>query len=150
MSVHKNLFLSNGKYLYGCLVLLLMAVAFVAFSVTDSDDFEAAKREILIRKIGHELLLQSGDSVSRVLPVNRMLDNNYQLSFTPLLVLLSPTALFPPAFVYETLKICVWFTSLNLPTKVKMLVKATPTSAEITCSLVLKIIEEGFTINRIV
>jgi len=81
MSERQNSFLSNGKYLFGCLVLLLMAVVCVAFSVTGSDDFEIAKREILIRKVGHELLLQSGDSVSRVLPVNKISADEYQLSF---------------------------------------------------------------------
>ncbi|HEY9533261.1 MAG TPA: winged helix-turn-helix domain-containing protein, partial [Mucilaginibacter sp.] len=46
-----------------------------------SDDFAIARREILLRKIGHELLLQSGDSTSRVLPVKKIAENEYQISF---------------------------------------------------------------------
>ncbi|GAA4083479.1 hypothetical protein GCM10022392_00140 [Mucilaginibacter panaciglaebae] len=49
--------------------------------MTDSDDFAIARREILLRKIGHELLLQSGDSTSRVLPVKKIAENEYQIGF---------------------------------------------------------------------
>ncbi|WP_246343476.1 winged helix-turn-helix domain-containing protein [Adhaeribacter radiodurans] len=40
-----------------------------------------ARREILLRRIGHEILLQSGDSTSRVLPVKKIAKNEYQISF---------------------------------------------------------------------
>jgi len=46
-----------------------------------SDNFDAARREILLRRIGHEILLQSGDSTSRVLPVKKIAANEYQISF---------------------------------------------------------------------
>jgi DNA-binding response OmpR family regulator len=46
-----------------------------------SDDFDLARREVLLRRIGHELLLQSGDSTSRVLPVEKIAENQYQISF---------------------------------------------------------------------
>ncbi|GAB2972534.1 hypothetical protein GCM10027049_02960 [Mucilaginibacter puniceus] len=49
--------------------------------MTGNDDFDISRREILLRRIGHELLLQSGDSKSRVLPVKRIADNEYQISF---------------------------------------------------------------------
>ncbi|MEA5257464.1 winged helix-turn-helix domain-containing protein [Arcicella aquatica] len=49
--------------------------------MTDSDDFAIARREILLRRIGHELLLQSGDSTSRVLPIKKIAENEYQISF---------------------------------------------------------------------
>jgi len=35
----------------------------------------------MLRKIGHEVLLQSGDSTSRVLPVTRISENDYQIRF---------------------------------------------------------------------
>lgn len=35
----------------------------------------------MLRRIGHELLLQSGDSTSRVLPVKKIAENAYQISF---------------------------------------------------------------------
>ncbi|MFV8347684.1 winged helix-turn-helix domain-containing protein [Flavobacterium sp. ZB4P13] len=47
----------------------------------DSDDFAIARREVLLRRIGHELLLQSGDSTSRVLPVKKIAENEYQITF---------------------------------------------------------------------
>ncbi len=81
MSQRQNKLFSNDKYLFGSVSLLLVAGICLSFSFTVTDDFEIARREILIRKVGHELLLQSGDSVSRVLPVNIISDNEFQLSF---------------------------------------------------------------------
>jgi Transcriptional regulatory protein, C terminal len=81
MSTRQNLLFRNGKYLFGSLVLLLIYVTCVAFSITGNDDFDIARREILIRRIGHELLLQSGDSSSRVLPIKKITENDYQISF---------------------------------------------------------------------
>jgi len=49
--------------------------------MTGSNDFDIARREVLLRRIGHEILLQSGDSVSRVLPVKKIAENEYQISF---------------------------------------------------------------------
>ncbi|MEI6596388.1 MAG: winged helix-turn-helix domain-containing protein [Bacteroidota bacterium] len=99
MSERQNLRIRNRKYLYGSLVLLLISVICLAFSKTGSDDFEMARREILIRKIGHELLLQSGDSVSRVLPVNKISENEYQVRFEHELTFL------PDSLVNTTLRL---------------------------------------------
>jgi DNA-binding winged helix-turn-helix (wHTH) protein len=60
---------------------MFISLIFVAFSMTGNDDFDLARREILLRRIGHEILLQSGDSVSRVLPVKKIGKNEYQVSF---------------------------------------------------------------------
>jgi len=49
--------------------------------MTSSDDFDVARREVLLRRIGHEILLQSGDSASRVLPVKKIAENEYQIRF---------------------------------------------------------------------
>lgn len=65
----------------GSLLLLLIAVLTVAFSWTDSDDFMDARREILLRRVGHEVLLLSGDSTARVLPVKKVREHTYQISF---------------------------------------------------------------------
>ena len=62
-------------------MLLFISIICVAFSMTGSDNFEFARREVLLRRIGHEILLQSGDSVSRVLPVKKIAENEYQISF---------------------------------------------------------------------
>lgn len=77
----RNLLSGKGKYLFGCLLLMFIAAISVAFIIGDSDDFDIARREVLLRRIGHEILLQSGDSTSRVLPVKKMAENEYQLSF---------------------------------------------------------------------
>lgn len=81
MSTYQKLLNSNRKNLLGVLFLVLTSLAFLAFSIDGDDNFEKARVEILIRKVGHELLLQSGDSVSRVLPVNKISANEYQISF---------------------------------------------------------------------
>jgi len=49
--------------------------------MSGSDDFDIARREVILRRIGHEILLQSGDSLSRVLPVKKITENEYQISF---------------------------------------------------------------------
>ncbi|WP_229029216.1 winged helix-turn-helix domain-containing protein [Flavobacterium sp. SLB02] len=61
--------------------ILFSAIIYAAFPAQDSDGFDFARREILLRKIGHELLLQSGDSTSRVLPVKKISENEYQIRF---------------------------------------------------------------------
>jgi len=71
----------KGSYRFALLLLLFISAICVAFSMTDSDDFGIARREIMLRKIGHELLLQSGDSTSRVLPLKKISANEYQISF---------------------------------------------------------------------
>jgi hypothetical protein len=69
------------KYLGGLLILTFISFVFVALSMTNNDDFDYARREILLRRIGHEILLQSGDSTSLILPVKRIANNEYQVSF---------------------------------------------------------------------
>ena len=69
------------KYLFGLTVLPFIAVICVAFSIKNDDSFDIARREVLLRRIGHELLLQAGDSTSRVLPVKKIAENEYQISF---------------------------------------------------------------------
>ncbi len=81
MLVRRNLLPVKRKHLGGLLLLTFISIVFVAFSMTGNDDFDFARREILLRRIGHEILLQSGDSTSRVLPVKKIAKNEYQISF---------------------------------------------------------------------
>ena len=81
MLVRRNLLPVKRKHLGGLILLTFIAIICVAFSMTGNDDFDFARREILLRRIGHEILLQSGDSVSRVLPVKKIGKNEYQISF---------------------------------------------------------------------
>nr|WP_315257412.1 winged helix-turn-helix domain-containing protein [uncultured Flavobacterium sp.] len=77
----RNLLSGKSRYLFGFMLLLFISVICAAFSMTDSDDFDIARREVLLRRIGHEILLQSGDSTSRVLPVKKIAKNEYQIRF---------------------------------------------------------------------
>jgi hypothetical protein len=60
---------------------MFISIIGLAFSMAGSDDFDIARREVLLRKIGDELLMQSGDSKSRVFPVKKIAENEYQISF---------------------------------------------------------------------
>ncbi|MGV8878257.1 MAG: winged helix-turn-helix domain-containing protein [Sphingobacteriaceae bacterium] len=77
----RNVLSGKGKYLIALTLLLFFTMICLAFNMTEGDDFQIARREILLRRIGHELLLQSGDSTSRVLPVKKIADNEYQIKF---------------------------------------------------------------------
>lgn len=77
----RHLLLGKRKYLIGVILLSFFAVICAAFNMIGSDSFDMARREVLLRRIGHELLLQSGDSTSRVLPVKKISENEYQISF---------------------------------------------------------------------
>ncbi|WP_395062248.1 winged helix-turn-helix domain-containing protein [Flavobacterium sp.] len=81
MHFSRNLLSGKRMCLFPLMVLLFIAIICMAFSSEESDEFNFAKREILLRRIGHELLLQSGDSTSRVLPIKNIAENEYQISF---------------------------------------------------------------------
>jgi hypothetical protein len=77
----RNLFSGKRKYLCLLILLLFVFITCMAFRIVDGDDFDIARKEVLLRKIGHELLLQSGDSTSRVLPIKKIAENEYQIRF---------------------------------------------------------------------
>jgi hypothetical protein len=81
MPVKRNFLSIKRKHIGGLFILMFISIICVAFSMTSSDNFDFARREILLRRIGHEILLQSGDSTSRVLPVKKIGGNEYQISF---------------------------------------------------------------------
>ena len=81
MLVKRNFLPIKRKHMGGLLILLFISIICVAFSMTGNDDFDFARREVLLRRIGHEILLQSGDSTSRVLPVKKIAENEYQIRF---------------------------------------------------------------------
>jgi len=81
MHVSQNLISEKRKYLFALILLLFISVICVAFSVAGNDDFDISRREVLLRRIGDELLSQSGDHTSRVLPVEKISENEYQIRF---------------------------------------------------------------------
>nr|WP_314498986.1 winged helix-turn-helix domain-containing protein [uncultured Chryseobacterium sp.] len=81
MFLSRNFLSGACNCFFGFILLSFIFIICAAFSTEDNNDFDFAKREVLLRKIGHELLLQSGDRTSRVLPVKRISENEYQISF---------------------------------------------------------------------
>lgn len=67
-------------------LLFITAFVIATFSViacmpSNQDEFAFAKEAIVMRDIGHKILLSSGDSVSRVLPINKITSKRYQIRF---------------------------------------------------------------------
>lgn len=81
MRVRSNLLSGKRKYLFAGILLMFVAATWVIFHMAGNDDYGIARREVLLRRIGHEILLQSGDSTSRVLPVQKVAGNEYKISF---------------------------------------------------------------------
>jgi hypothetical protein len=64
------------------IAIVMLAIFFIASSFTDSDrDLRAKQVNLMIRQIGHRLLLQAGDSTSRVLPVTEIKEGTFLLRF---------------------------------------------------------------------
>src|SRR5215203_4252723 len=59
------------------IVILISAVAFI----NNKNEIPAKHVEVVLRDIGHQLLLSAKDSSSRVLPVKKLNENTYKISF---------------------------------------------------------------------
>ncbi len=59
------------------IVILISAVAFI----NKKNEIPEKHLEVVLRDIGHQLLLSAKDSTSRVLPVKKLNENTYQISF---------------------------------------------------------------------
>jgi len=81
MSDRSNPGSGKPRYLYGWIILPIIAIVGIIFSLMDQDGLEIARREVLLRRIGDEMLTQSGDRTSRVLPVKKVAANEYKISF---------------------------------------------------------------------
>jgi hypothetical protein len=81
MQLSQNSIFTKRKYAFALLLLSFVVIICFAFSKTDDGDFDSARREVVLRRIGHEVLLQAGDSTSRVLPIKKIAENEYQISF---------------------------------------------------------------------
>jgi hypothetical protein len=70
--------------LFVALLAVVAGITLTAAVLIQPDDkspFLEDRGELLIRKIGDDLLLQAGDSISRVLPVKRLGNDVFQLEF---------------------------------------------------------------------
>lgn len=73
-------FMSMKRYsFFAVLSISVVAIAF-AF-VKKSNEYPDKHLEIVLRNIGHQVLLHSNDSTSRVLPITTVNDNTYRISF---------------------------------------------------------------------
>ena len=113
-------FFNNRLAMASGMATVMLAIFFIASSFRkDSDrDLRAKQVNLIIRQIGHRLLLQAGDSTSRVLPVTEIKEGTFLLKFEnefvfnhdSLLVLsqgLLPKAQFPSGYtvtVHDCLK----------------------------------------------
>jgi hypothetical protein len=60
--------------------LLIFFYAVTGSQLNDSD-FKEARKAVIMRQVGHQILLHSGDSISKVLPVKKLAENKYQIQF---------------------------------------------------------------------
>lgn len=70
------------KYIYA-LFLLFLAIFAIPFSCNNllESAIDNPKNEILLRKIGHEVLISNNDKTSKVVPVKTISKNEFQISF---------------------------------------------------------------------
>ena len=74
----------NNRLVTGSgITVVMLAIFFIASSFTERSDrdLRAKQVNIIIRQMGHQLLLQAGDSTSRVLPVTEINEGTFQLTF---------------------------------------------------------------------
>lgn len=102
----------NG-YIFGSLFLAILVLLTVSFT-NDRDRFRERTDLIVLRKMGHEILMAGGDSTSRVLPVQEIAGNEFELQFG------SPLAIKPQELIKIVEKNAAIY---GLPLKYSVLVK---------------------------
>ena len=73
-------FISMKQYFFIAVFSVCMILVAMAF-VKESNEYPDKHLEIVLRNIGHLVLLHSNDSTSRVLPVKTVNNNTYRISF---------------------------------------------------------------------
>jgi hypothetical protein len=77
-----NGFFTNRLVVGFGIAIVMLAIFFIPSSFTEHDrDLRAKQVNLIIRQIGHRLLLQAGDSTSRVLPVTETKEGTFLLKF---------------------------------------------------------------------
>ena len=76
-------FLTNRLAVGSGIAIVMLAIFFIASSFTKRSDrdLRAKQANLIVRQIGHRLLLQAGDSTSRVLPVTEIKEGTFLLTF---------------------------------------------------------------------
>jgi Transcriptional regulatory protein, C terminal len=68
------------KYFFTSIAIIAWLTAVVSF-VNRKNDMVEKHLEVVLRAVGHQLLLHANDSTSRVLPIERIKENTYQIAF---------------------------------------------------------------------
>src|SRR5687768_1662143 len=74
----------NNRLVVGCGITIVMSALFLitsSFTKHPDHDLRAKQVNLILRQIGHHLLLQAGDSTSRVLPVTEIKEGTFLLKF---------------------------------------------------------------------
>src|SRR5687768_15426443 len=74
----------NNRFAMGSgIAIVMLAIFFIASSFTKRSDRDIKTKQanLIIRQIGHQLLLQAGDRTSRVLPVTEIREGTFLLEF---------------------------------------------------------------------
>ncbi len=76
-------FFTNRLVVGSGIAIVMLAIFFIASSFTEHSDRDLRAKQVnlIIRQIGHRLLLQAGDSTSRVLPVTEIKEGTFLLKF---------------------------------------------------------------------
>jgi DNA-binding winged helix-turn-helix (wHTH) protein len=76
-------FFNDRSVVGGSFAIAMLAIFFIGSSFTKhpDPDLRAKQANLIIREIGHRLLLQAGDSTSRVLPVTEIKEGTFLLTF---------------------------------------------------------------------
>jgi hypothetical protein len=103
-------FFTNRLVVVAGIAIVMLAIFFIASSFTDDSDRDLRAKQVnlMVRQIGHRLLLQAGDSTSRVLPVTEKegtfllrFENEFVFNHDSLMVLskgLLPKSQFPSGY----------------------------------------------------
>ena len=67
--------------LIGSSIMILVVLVIAAAFISKKQEVPEKHLEVVLRDLGHRLLLTAGDSTSRVLPVKKLNENRYQISF---------------------------------------------------------------------
>jgi hypothetical protein len=67
--------------LLGSSILLMVILASVIASFSGKNDMHGSHVEVVLRELGHQLLLTAKDATSRVLPIEQLDDSRYRISF---------------------------------------------------------------------
>src|SRR4051812_21879984 len=67
--------------LFGSSITIVIILISAVASINNKNEIPEKHVEVVLRDIGHQLLLSAKDSSSRVLPVKKLNENTYQISF---------------------------------------------------------------------